>query len=156
MIQILIQNEEEMLRLGELLGKRVKTGDLLFLFGELGAGKTTLAKGIALGMGIKESVTSPTFQLKKTYFGDHCLNHLDLYRLEKPEELEILEPEEMIVEGVTLVEWGELLLERLQTDHLKIMIELTSAQGERLVRLSAAGVRYCRLLEEFNHVDLGN
>jgi len=139
----------EMIRLGERLGNKLRTGDLLFLFGDLGAGKTTLTKGIAAGLGVEEPVTSPTFQLKKTYYGENIvLNHLDLYRLESPMELEILEPDALLDEGVTVVEWGKLLKDRLQTDCLEIRITLETETGGRKVTMIPFGDRYCRLLEE--------
>ena len=78
MKELQIRSEQAMIELGELLGKRVVPGDLLFLSGDLGAGKTTLVKGIAKGMGISATITSPTFQLIKTYYGKYRLNHLDL------------------------------------------------------------------------------
>lgn len=148
MMELHIATDMEMIRLGERLGSNLKTGDLLFLFGDLGAGKTTLTKGIAAGMGVEEPVTSPTFQLKKTYDGKITLNHLDLYRLDNPMELEILDPDELLEEGVTVVEWGKLLKDRLQTEYLEIMITIEMETGSRKVTLIPFGDRYCRLLEE--------
>ncbi|MGE5582000.1 MAG: tRNA (adenosine(37)-N6)-threonylcarbamoyltransferase complex ATPase subunit type 1 TsaE [Bacillota bacterium] len=118
-----INSEQEMLRLGEQLGNRLQPGALLFLSGDLGAGKTVLSKGIAKGLGIGEEVTSPTFQLKKSYQGKYLFNHLDLYRLKNQAELDMLEPEELTEGAVTVVEWGDLLMARLRSDYLEIRIE---------------------------------
>jgi tRNA threonylcarbamoyladenosine biosynthesis protein TsaE len=101
-----IRSEHEMLQLGSYIGERLKTGDLLFLSGDLGAGKTTLTKGIAKSLAINQEITSPTFQLKKSYQGRCLLNHLDLYRLQNEAELDILEPEELTEIGITVIEWG--------------------------------------------------
>lgn len=147
-----VKNENEMMELGELLGRCLQPGDLLFLNGDLGAGKTTLAKGIALGTGVDEAVTSPTFQLKKTYYGDQILNHLDLYRLETAEQLDILEPEEMLDEGIVLVEWGSLLRERLQDECLEITI-IKRDDDSREVCLEAMGARYSLILKELENAD---
>lgn len=144
-----------MIKLGELLGERVQPGDLLFLSGELGAGKTTLVKGIAKGMGIKAAVTSPTFQLIKTYQGKYCLNHLDLYRLEAESETEILEPEELTEAGVTVIEWGGFLKNRLFKEFMEITIGFFGVGDSRQVALIPSGKRYQILIEELKDVNLG-
>ena len=154
---IAVQSEAEMLFLGEFLGRQAQPGDLLFLFGDLGAGKTTLTKGIARGLAITEPVTSPTFQLIKSYQGNQRLQHLDLYRLKNLAELDVFDPEALVEEGITVVEWGALLLERLQPEYLEI--ELQQIPGElnrRLVRITPHGERYHQFMEALDHVDLGN
>lgn len=152
---IMIQSEQEMIKLGIVLGEQLKAGDLLFLFGDLGAGKTTFTKGIAIGMGVGEMVNSPTFQLKKTYHGRETLNHLDLYRLNSLIELEIIEPDELVEDGVTVVEWGKLLLERLQTDYLEVRFEVDSESNSRSICFRPYGDRYRHLVEELNYADFG-
>ena len=107
MLELQIRSDQAMIELGELLGERVKPGDLLFLSGDLGAGKTTLVKGIAKGMGIESDITSPTFQLLKTYHGKFTLNHLDLYRLGTEPDVEMLELEDLARKG-HVIEWGDL------------------------------------------------
>ncbi|HOJ76931.1 MAG TPA: tRNA (adenosine(37)-N6)-threonylcarbamoyltransferase complex ATPase subunit type 1 TsaE [Bacillota bacterium] len=144
---IIVDSETAMIDLGKKLGANLLPGDLLFLFGDLGAGKTTLTKGIAQGLGIDEVVTSPTFQLKKTYIGEYTLNHLDLYRLRSLFELDIIEPDELIEEGITIVEWGKMLLDKLQTDYLEVKIELLES-GSRQVILIPRGARYQKLVAE--------
>ncbi|TCL73213.1 tRNA threonylcarbamoyladenosine biosynthesis protein TsaE [Hydrogenispora ethanolica] len=143
-----IDSERAMLDLGERLGERLQPGDLLFLSGDLGAGKTTLTKGIAQGLEVTAAVTSPTFQLRKGYAGRIRLNHLDLYRLEKPSELAMLEPDELFEEGVTVVEWGDLLKANFPHDHLDVAIEYGPAEGERRVTLRPAGQRFDDLIKE--------
>ncbi len=136
-----IASEQAMLDFGEDLGKRLRPGDLLFLSGELGAGKTTLTKGIAKGLAIAAEITSPTFQLRKTYEGRFILNHLDLYRLERPAELAIFEPEAMVEEGVTVVEWGD-LLKAYFVDYLEIRIGYGTAEGSRQLVIEPHGARF--------------
>lgn len=144
---LVIDSEEEMLRLGKLLGKHAGPGDFFFLSGDLGVGKTTLTKGIGLGLEVDEAITSPTFQLKKSYQGRYLLNHLDLYRLKNESELDILEPGEL-EEGVTVVEWGDLLLKWLHHDYLEVKIEFTPDYPKRKIIITPHGRRYLRFIEE--------
>lgn len=151
-----IQSERAMLRLGELLGEQAQPGDLLFLFGDLGTGKTTLTKGIARGLGIETEITSPTFQLMKSYDGRLVFNHLDLYRLENIPQLDIIAPEEFISEGVTVVEWGQLLLKHLNhPPHLEIGIHFRD-ESVRAVSLIAHGPEYDHYLRSLTHGNFGN
>ncbi len=153
--KLLIQSAEAMMKLGEFLGERARPGDLFFLSGELGAGKTTLVKGIAKGLKIESDITSPTFQLLKTYQGKYRLNHLDLYRLGSIAETEILEPEELTENGVTVIEWGDILKERLFNEYLEIQIDFSDIPDSRNVILLPSGSRYRGLVEELNHADFG-
>jgi tRNA threonylcarbamoyladenosine biosynthesis protein TsaE len=94
---------------GEELGRRLRTGDLVLLKGELGAGKTTFVRGIAKGVGSTARVASPTFQLVRIYPGRPQLAHVDLYRLERGTELADLGLDELLDAGAVVVEWGDRL-----------------------------------------------
>ena len=94
---------------GERLGARMKLGDLVLLSGELGSGKTTFVRGLARGVGASAPVASPTFQLVRIYPGRIQLAHVDLYRLGSNAELADLGLEELLDEGVVVVEWGDKL-----------------------------------------------
>lgn len=153
MLELEIRSEQAMIELGEVLGERVKPGDLLFLSGDLGAGKTTMVKGIAKGMGIESDITSPTFQLLKTYHGKFTLNHLDLYRLGPESDVEILDLEDLVAEGVTVIEWGDLIKDRLFDEYLEIRIGFNEAVDSRKVTFIPSGPRYELLVEELHHVD---
>lgn len=99
-------------KLGEQLGKSLKGGEIILLIGELGSGKTIFAKGMASGLGIKSStaVTSPSFTFINKYQGRLTLFHIDLYRINRYEELYDLGLEEIITPAnVVMVEWGEKL-----------------------------------------------
>ena len=90
-VEVRVENEGLMREFGVRLGTVLGAGDVLLLTGELGAGKTTLMQGVAVGLGVLESVESPTFALIHEYFSGRVpFYHLDLYRLEEPEEVEAL------------------------------------------------------------------
>ena len=136
-------------KLGLLLGRHLKDGDVLCLSGDLGAGKTLLSRGIATSLGVEpEAVTSPTFAIMNVYEGRELeVRHFDLYRLNRPEELEDIGFAEYAGgEGVTLIEWAELFSEQLPEEYLQVEL-LHEGAGRRAV-LTAQGERYERLLKE--------
>ena len=95
-------------RLGALLGGLLRPGDVVLLEGPLGAGKTALTQGIGAGLGVRETINSPTFTILKEYMGRLPLYHFDLYRIEDPEELFTLGFEDYFGgEGVCVVEWAD-------------------------------------------------
>lgn len=115
---------EETVRLGTALSPVVVPGDMIVLSGDLGAGKTTFTQGLAVGLGITNPVTSPTFLLMKEYFGGrYPLMHMDIYRLEKIQEVidlgydEFLDPSYVVV-----VEWGDMVEPLLPRNHLDVEI----------------------------------
>lgn len=102
------RSPEETFGLGKQLGQKLKDGDIVALCGDLGAGKTMFAKGIAAGLGITEEVTSPTFTLLKEYEGRLKLYHFDLYRIEEEEELKETGFYDYLGgEGVCVIEWAD-------------------------------------------------
>ncbi len=101
---------EETLDFGRRFAERLKVGDCVALIGQLGAGKTALARGIAMGLGLSDEriVSSPTFVLVQEYPTRPKLFHIDLYRLSQPEiELADLGLDEMLAEGIVLIEWAD-------------------------------------------------
>ncbi|MBM3293938.1 MAG: tRNA (adenosine(37)-N6)-threonylcarbamoyltransferase complex ATPase subunit type 1 TsaE [Candidatus Aminicenantes bacterium] len=113
------------LRLAKRFGRSLKGAEVVFLIGELGAGKTVFAKGIAAGLGLRKvrDVCSPTFTLLNVYKGRVPIYHLDLYRLGGREEIRDLGFEDYIGEGVILVEWGEKIDFPLPAVRVTIRIE---------------------------------
>jgi tRNA threonylcarbamoyladenosine biosynthesis protein TsaE len=107
-IRITSDDPRKTVELGIRIGRRLTEGMVVSLVGALGKGKTTLAKGIALGLGIQEEVTSPSFTIMSAYEGPITLYHIDLYRIDDPDELEYLGFDELFTEGgVCVIEWGE-------------------------------------------------
>lgn len=109
-MRITSQNPEQTLTLGKNLGRELKPGNIVLLFGELGAGKTTLTQGISTGLGLHEYIRSPTFTIINEYQGRWPIYHMDLYRMETGLEIENLGLEEFFFgSGVVIVEWAEKL-----------------------------------------------
>ncbi len=128
---------EETIDLGRRFAGQLKKGAIVCLKGDLGAGKTVFAKGVAQGLGLDpHAVNSPTFVLMNYYPGKLSLYHFDLYRLEKPEELASVNFDEYFYgNGICLVEWPERLGEALPKNHW--LVELTHKnENERDVCIS--------------------
>ena len=100
-------SEEETRTKGKILSKNIQIGDLIFLIGELGAGKTRFVQGLSQGINSPQIARSPTFVLITEYIGDIILYHCDLYRISIPEEVVDLELEELLDKGALVVEWPE-------------------------------------------------
>lgn len=130
------ESAEETRALGVRLAAELRAGDVILLEGPLGAGKSELARGIAQGMGVRETVTSPTFTILNVYSGERLpLYHFDWYRLESAEELYEMGMDEYLGgDGVALVEWPGRCPEALPADFL--MIEI-SPEGEETRRIRA-------------------
>jgi tRNA threonylcarbamoyladenosine biosynthesis protein TsaE len=130
LLELVTNSPAETEAAGERLGKRLRTGDMVLLKGELGAGKTTLVRGVARGAGSDAPVASPTFQLVRIYPGRLQLTHIDLYRIEKTSELGDLGLDELLMQGAVVVEWGD----RLEAPEAAL-IEIEHLGGDRrLVR----------------------
>ena len=115
------QNEEELISIGQKLGRLLDSGDIIVLSGDLGAGKTTLTKGIAKGLDISQMIKSPTYTIVREYEGRLPLYHLDVYRIgDDPDSIDL--DDFLYGEGVTIIEWGELLDECLLGDYRLISI----------------------------------
>ena len=115
--------------MGEALAALLRPRDAVILTGELGAGKTTLVQGIARGLGVTDQVVSPTFTLVREYRGRLDIAHVDVYRLERIQDVMDLGLEELgDGEAVLLVEWGDAVEEVLPADH--VTIELTGAEDD--------------------------
>lgn len=123
MITFTTTSAEETVELGKKIGSFLKKGDIIAMQGTLGAGKTTITKGIALALGINETITSPTFCLISEYEGKMPLYHMDVYRLDGAEDFANLGTEDMLYgEGVSIIEWSEKIMEELP--HKTIILKL--------------------------------
>lgn len=147
MWQVVVDSAAATVELGRSLGELLANGDIILLSGGLGSGKTTLTQGIAVGLGVGEPVTSPSFTLVHEYAGRLPLYHLDLYRLD-PEAVWELGLVEYFGRGVVVVEWPERLGALLPREHLWVDLQPGAEENERLVRWRAKGSRHRRLLKE--------
>ncbi len=146
------RSPEETAAVGGALATYLRAGDVLLLIGDLGAGKTALAKAIAAGLGVTETVTSPTFSVANRYLGRVAVAHLDGYRLEHPDDEEFgLALETIGEDAVAIVEWPDALAGALPAARLTVRL---FHQGPK-ERLLAFEVPDATLSAEISR-DLGN
>ena len=153
-MEILIQNLADTEQLGVSIGRLVSAGDVIILSGDLGAGKTTFTKSLALGMGIDQMIKSPTYTIIREYqTGRLPLYHMDVYRIGgDADELGLEEYFEG--DGVSVVEWGQLLEETMPQDYLTIFLEKDAKYSEkRIVTLQAYGPQAKRLLQKIEALE---
>jgi tRNA threonylcarbamoyladenosine biosynthesis protein TsaE len=140
--------------LGEAFAEMLRPRDAVILTGELGAGKTTLVQGVARGLGVSDPVVSPTFTLVREYHGRLEVAHVDVYRLERIQDVVDLGLEELgDGEAVLLVEWGDAVEEVLPADH--VTIELTGggdADEERTLVFTPGGTSWVERWERLEQV----
>ena len=135
----LAMTEAELTEWGERFGRAITPPLLITISGDLGAGKTTLTRAICRGYGVTEDVTSPTFALVHEYHAPRSVvYHLDLYRLERPDELTNIGWDDVLTSrALVIVEWPEHARARLPRDHVPIRLEHLPDDSER--RLLYAG-----------------
>lgn len=141
--EIVTRTPKETIQLGKDLGQLLRPGEVVALIGELGAGKTTLAKGIAVGAGVADEreVTSPTFVLVNEYQGRIPVYHADLYRLQEEIEVADLGWEEFIFgQGISLLEWAEKIPGILPEERIEVRISWVGP-SERKFRISGKGAQ---------------
>lgn len=151
MITISCNTLEDTDRLASVLSSYAFEGFLVLASGDLGAGKTRLAKAIAKELGVKETVTSPTFNILKCYTGNkYDFYHIDAYRLEGMNQ--DLGLEEFIEgDGVCFIEWSEFIEYMLPSEYLKINITISDNE-KRIVNISSKGDRYEKIEKEINRL----
>ncbi len=157
-MQFSIKDEKAMEKLGESIAAVLESGDTLLLTGVLGAGKTTLVRGIARGMGYQGRVTSPTFTLLNIYPARVNLYHFDFYRLDAGDIGDLGLEDYLERDCISLVEWPQAAGESLPTEAWLIDIALVDDdyERERQVTLSAQGEHYREKLKELEkHASLG-
>lgn len=129
--QIQTNSHHNTIKLAKSLATLLKSGDVLTLEGDLGAGKTTFTKGLAEGLDIQRAVTSPTFTMMKQYEGTLPLYHIDAYRLEHSEE-DIGFDEYIYGDGITVIEWASFIEEFIPQEKLEITIRFIDEQTRGL------------------------
>lgn len=147
-VELVSRSPEETQRLGSVLGERAQPGDIFLLSGGLGAGKTCLTQGIAAGLGITDYVASPSFVIVRELYGRLSLYHMDLYRLDRIEEIAELGLDDYLYgNGVCVIEWAEKGAALFPAEHLLINISYR-ADTERGFRFEPNGARYEKLVAQ--------
>jgi tRNA threonylcarbamoyladenosine biosynthesis protein TsaE len=140
-LEIVSHSPEETQALGRKLGELAKEGDVILLVGGLGTGKTCLVQGLARGLGIRESTLSPSFVILRIYQGRLPLYHLDFYRLEEKDVLDLGLEEYLSGEGIAAVEWADRCKTLWPPEYLLVSLDLL-AENERRLRFEPRGKRH--------------
>jgi tRNA threonylcarbamoyladenosine biosynthesis protein TsaE len=142
-MKITVNSVDAMHQLGNQIGKELKSSDVVVLTGELGAGKTVLAQGIAAALGIK-NVTSPTFVISRIHKGAPNFIHIDAYRLldNGMNTFADLDFESYLPSSVFVIEWGMDFITQLSDQYLDIKISMTANEDEREIEINGVGTRW--------------
>lgn len=154
-LEIASNSPEQTRKIGMKLGELAAPGDVILLVGSLGAGKTCLTQGIARGLGIHEYTASPSFVLVREYKGKLPLYHIDLYRLDRVEEVAQLGLDDYLYSnGVSVVEWADKGLSVLPEEHLLIKMQIISPLKRKL-SFMPEGTRYLKMLSKLKSAPRG-
>jgi tRNA threonylcarbamoyladenosine biosynthesis protein TsaE len=148
-MEVDITSEQDMRTLGQAIGRVLQGGECIQLVGDVGAGKTTLTKGIAQGLSIADTVQSPTFTINRTYNSPSGvrLSHYDFYRLADPGIMaDELQESLMDTSTAIVIEWGDTVADILPHDHLRIAISSPS-ETTRTIRIDARGNTSKKIVE---------
>ena len=127
-------SEEETILLGKKFSSELKRGDVIALYGDLGTGKTQLIKGICNGLGVDQTVTSPTFTLMNVYDGREKIFHYDFYRLNSESEIyDLCVDDYFFSDGISLIEWAEKCENLLPTERVNINLSYGESENSRVV-----------------------
>jgi tRNA threonylcarbamoyladenosine biosynthesis protein TsaE len=139
-LELTARAPEDTMAVGEAVASLLREGDAVALTGDLGAGKTTFVRGAARALGFDGAVASPTFTLVREYRGRVRIYHVDVYRLDRVQDVLDLGLDEMVAEGgVLLVEWGDAVEGLLPDDHLLAEITLMGAEDARRIVVTGVG-----------------
>jgi tRNA threonylcarbamoyladenosine biosynthesis protein TsaE len=141
--ELIMHSPEETMHLASKFGEQLEAKDVITLEGDLGAGKTTFTKGLAKGLGVGKTVSSPTFTIVKEYKGRLPLYHMDVYRLEDTME-DLGFDEYFHGDGVTVIEWAHLIEPQLPPERLNIYL-FHHGNDERKLVIEPIGERYEQL-----------
>ncbi len=152
-LELTSTSPEETQRIGETLGELARAGDLFCLEGELGSGKTCFVQGLGRGLGIRDSIHSPTFILANEHRGGRLpLYHLDVYRVRSADEAIGFGLDDYLAgDGVLVIEWAEKIREALPAERLWVSFSHAS-ENERAITFEARGARYHELLPSATHL----
>ena len=153
-IDFISHSEAQTRRFGARLGELLRGDEIIALEGILGTGKTRWVQGMAYGLQVEDHITSPTFTIVNEYHGRVTLYHIDLYRLDRIEEIMELGLDDYLYgNGVCVVEWAEKGSSLLPAEHLLIQIGYLS-DTERSFQLKPSGKRYLEILAQLKHLSL--
>ena len=150
-IQLELISDQKTMDLGKILGQHARGGDCFALTGDLGAGKTTMARGMAIGLGATpDLVSSPTFTLIQEYPGPLPMVHVDLYRLNSESDLGTIGLQDYFGEGqVVVIEWADRFLQVLPDDHVKVHL-VHQEEFSRRATLQGTGSKSCDLVNQLS------
>lgn len=150
-LDVISRAPDETRKVGAALAELLGPGDVVSLTGDLGAGKTAFVQGAARALGVQEPVTSPTFVLVRQYRGDVPVHHVDVYRLDRVQEVLDLGFEDLLdPSGVVFVEWGDAIDTLLPDDHLRV--EITTDDEARRLSFAGRGTRWAGRWERLEGV----
>ena len=132
MTTYLSRSPEETMKIARQLVQGMDPGTILYLFGELGSGKTVFVKGLCEGLGVKEVVTSPSFVIATEYEGRMPVSHIDLYRLQPNEVLDLHLEDYLLAHGVSVIEWADRLNE-FEDRCIRVMIKIAKRMEREIV-----------------------
>jgi tRNA threonylcarbamoyladenosine biosynthesis protein TsaE len=138
--RVVTRSTDETLALAGSVGELLRPGDVVSLAGDLGTGKTVFARGVARALGVTDPIVSPTFTIVREYEGRVPVVHVDVYRIDRFQELHDLGFEEVVRDdAVTLVEWGDVIDGMLPSDRLDVRLAAGADDDERVVEIEGHG-----------------
>ncbi|KAF5062947.1 tRNA (adenosine(37)-N6)-threonylcarbamoyltransferase complex ATPase subunit type 1 TsaE [Sedimentibacter sp. B4] len=152
-MKIKVNNLQDTEKIGKIISRCLEKGTVLCLDGDLGAGKTAITQFIAKEFGVKEYITSPTFNIIKEYEGRLPFYHMDVYRIESEDDMYDLGYDEYIYsEGVTVIEWSENIRTILPDERIDIKIDRID-DNKRIMTIEGKGVVYEKITEELKNYE---
>ena len=147
-LQLGTASPEETRELGASVGSILRPGDVVSLTGDLGAGKTTFVQGAARALGATDPVLSPTFMLVREYRGRIPIYHVDVYRLERVQDVMDLGFDELVDrQGIMFIEWGDAIEALLPPDHIQIELTIPDGESHRRLELTWYGRSWAARIE---------
>ena len=135
MDDFLSHSVEQTEEFAEEFSKNLNGNEIIAMYGELGAGKTAFARGLARGLGVEDAVSSPTFAIVNEYQGVYPIYHFDMYRIESWNDLDSIGFFDYVDNGVIIIEWSENIEGALPDDIIRITINKTEDENERIIRI---------------------
>ncbi|NLK63896.1 MAG: tRNA (adenosine(37)-N6)-threonylcarbamoyltransferase complex ATPase subunit type 1 TsaE [Tissierellia bacterium] len=155
-MKIIARNIKDTEKLGKIIAKRIEKGTVICLDGELGVGKTALTQFIAKEFGVKENIISPTFTIIKEYEGKLPFYHMDVYRIDSEDDMYDLGYDEYIYsEGVTIIEWADLIKGMLPEERINIEIKRIDDE-KREINIEGKGLIFEKLVWELSNENTFN